>query len=167
MASYNTRIVRRSNFLLDGAYGADFRYGEAMALGQNPVLSRLAAGGLAAGMGVFFGALALKPTRKVLDRFLPKPGDGPSEKARENGHFELKTFTTSTGGHRYRSTVAAQGDPGYKATAVMFGEAALTLALDRDKLPDRRGVLTPVTAMGDALLDRLRGAGMTIVAERL
>ena len=62
--------------------------------------------------------------------------------------------------------VAAKGDPGYAATAVMMGESALCLALDRDKLPDRAGVLTPATAMGSALTDRLRAAGMTFEAER-
>ena len=42
----------------------------------------------------------------------------------------------------------------------MMGEAALCLALD--ELPDRFGVLTPATAMGGALVERLRAAGMTL-----
>jgi short subunit dehydrogenase-like uncharacterized protein len=167
MASYNTRIVRRTNFLLGGVYGDRFRYAETMAVGRNPVFSRVAAGAVAAGMGGLFGGLAFKPTRRVLDRFLPEPGEGPSEKARERGFFDMRTYTTTTTGARYMAKVAAQGDPGYKATAMMLGESALTLALDRDKLPDRRGVLTPVAAMGDALVDRLRGAGMTLEVTRL
>jgi len=167
MASYNTRIVRRTNFLLGGAYGDRFRYAETMAVGRNPVLSRVAAGAVAAGLGGLFGGLAFKPTRVVLDRVLPKPGEGPSEKTRENGFFEHRTYTTTTTGKRYMAKVAAQGDPGYKATAMMLGESALTLALDRDKLPDRRGVLTPVAAMGDALVDRLRGAGMTLEVSQI
>ena len=44
----------------------------------------------------------------------------------------------------------------------MMGESALCLALD--ELPDRFGVLTPATAMGTALVDRLRAAGMTLTA---
>ncbi|TXL61894.1 saccharopine dehydrogenase family protein [Aeromicrobium terrae] len=167
MASYNTRIVRRTNYLLGGVYGTAFRYGETMALGRNKVFSRVAATGVAAGMGAFFGAMAMKPTRRVLDRFLPAPGEGPSEESRERGHFDIRVFTKTTTGARYRSRVAAQGDPGYKATAMMFGEAALTLALDRDRLPDLHGVLTPVSAMGDALVDRLRAAGMVLEATRL
>jgi short subunit dehydrogenase-like uncharacterized protein len=131
------------------------------------VFSRVAAGAVAAGMGGLFGGLAFKPTRRVLDRFLPEPGEGPSEKARERGFFDMRTYTITTTGARYMAKVAAQGDPGYKATAMMLGESALTLALDRDKLPDRRGVLTPVAAMGDALADRLRGAGMTLEVTRL
>ena len=62
--------------------------------------------------------------------------------------------------------MASVGDPGYAATSVMMGESALCLALDRDKLPDRAGVLTPATAMDGALVDRLRAAGMTLSVER-
>jgi hypothetical protein len=36
----------------------------------------------------------------------------------------------------------------------MLGETALCLALDKDQLPDRAGVLTPATAMGAALATR-------------
>jgi short subunit dehydrogenase-like uncharacterized protein len=167
MGSYNTRIVRRSHYLMGEAYGPGFRYAEAMRVGKNPVTSRIVAGGVAAGIGALFAGMSMKPTRAVLDRFLPKPGEGPSEEARESGFFKHKTFTTTTTGARYVAHVEAQGDPGYKATAMMLGEAALTLALDRDKLPDRHGVLTPASAMGDALTDRLRAAGMTIGAERI
>ena len=60
------------------------------------------------------------------------------------------------------SRVAAKGDPGYKATAVMMGEAALCLALDRERLPQRGGVLTPATGIGMPLVERLRAAGMTL-----
>jgi short subunit dehydrogenase-like uncharacterized protein len=58
--------------------------------------------------------------------------------------------------------VAAKGDPGYAATAVMMGESALTLALDHDRLPPHTGVLTPATALGTPLIERLRNAGMTL-----
>ena len=57
--------------------------------------------------------------------------------------------------------VAASGDPGYAATAVMLGESAVALALGED-LPDRAGVLTPATALGDALVQRLRAAGFEL-----
>jgi len=62
--------------------------------------------------------------------------------------------------------VAANGDPGYAATAMMMGEAALCLALDRDRLPQRAGILTPATAMDGALIERLRAAGMTLDVAR-
>jgi short subunit dehydrogenase-like uncharacterized protein len=75
-------------------------------------------------------------------------------------------LSVSRGVARYRATVAATGDPGYAATAMMMGESALCLALDRDRLPQRTGVLTPAVALDGALADRLRAAGMTLAIER-
>ena len=49
----------------------------------------------------------------------------------------------------------------------MLGESGLALALDRDKLSNLRGVLTPAAAMGDALLTRLPAAGATLETVRL
>ena len=166
MATFNTRIVRRSNALTGWAYGRSFRYREVMSVGRGPAAPVLA-GAVAAGIGGLLGGLALPPTRFVLDRVLPRPGEGPSEKARENGHFRIQTTARTTSGATYRTTVAAKGDPGYAATAVMLGESALCLALDTDRLPDRAGVLTPATAMGTVLADRLRAAGFTVTVERL
>ncbi|MEO9326918.1 saccharopine dehydrogenase family protein [Gordonia aurantiaca] len=167
MASYNTRIVRRSNALLDNAYGSDFHYAETMNVGGVPALSTLAAGVVAVGTGAFLGAMSFGPTRRLLDRVLPEPGEGPSEKTRNSGYFVAETYTRTTTGRRYRARMRAKGDPGYKATAVMLAESALTLALDRDRLPSRTGVLTPAAAMGDALIARLRDAGFTIEATEL
>jgi len=60
-----------------------------------------------------------------------------------------------------------RGDPAYKATSVLLGESALALAFDRDALSDLRGVLTPAAAMGDVLLARFPGAGVSLQTERL
>jgi short subunit dehydrogenase-like uncharacterized protein len=110
--------------------------------------------------------LQFGPTRAVLEKALPSQGEGPSEKARESGYFKIEIRTRTSSGARYVCTVSAQGDPGYKATAVMLGEAGLSLALDGSKLPDRSGVLTPATAMGMPLVERLRAAGFTFDASR-
>jgi len=48
----------------------------------------------------------------------------------------------------------------------MLGETGLCLALDKDHLPDRAGVLTPATAMGAALATRLRSAGHTLTTRQ-
>ena len=143
--------MRRSAVLLD--YGPQFRYREISAFG-NPLIATAAT----AGLGALAGGLAFGPTRKLLDRVLPDPGEGPSEKSRESGYFKMEVHADGR-----RAKVAAKGDPGYAATAVMMGEAALCLALDQ--LPDRFGVLTPATAMGAALVERLRAAGMTLTVE--
>jgi short subunit dehydrogenase-like uncharacterized protein len=165
----NSRIVRRSNALLDWAYGDKFRYAENMSVGSSVGAPVAAAMGTAANAAV----LALgsryfnKLPRGVLDRLTPKPGTGPSERARENGHYRVETYTTTSTGARYRATMAQQGDPGYKATSVLLGECGLTLAFDRESLSDLRGVLTPAASMGDALLARLPAAGVTLKTERL
>ena len=167
MGPVNTRVVRRSNALAGYAYGKQFRYREVMNVGSS-FASPVIAAGVAAGMGGLVTGLAVPPTRWLLDRVLPKPGEGPSEKARRNGHFTIDVYTRTTTGDRYTARVAAQGDPGYAATAVMLGESALALALQRDDLPPTPGgVLTPATALGDVLVDRLRAAGFEIEARRM
>ncbi|WP_211278069.1 saccharopine dehydrogenase family protein [Couchioplanes caeruleus] len=167
MGPYNTRIVRRSNALRQFAYGRSFRYRETMSTGTSP-LSPLLAAGAKVGMGALVVGLALPPTRFVLDRVLPKPGEGPGERARREGHFTIDIYTRTTTGARYAARFRAKGDPGYAATALMLGESALALACDRDSLPPSGGgVLTPATGIGDALTDRLRAAGVEITTRVL
>jgi short subunit dehydrogenase-like uncharacterized protein len=169
MAPYNTRIVRRSNALLEWAYGRQFRYAETMSLGSSPVAPVGSALVTAVGNAVFgLGSRYFRfLPRPLVERVLPKSGTGPSEARRERGHYKAETYTTTTTGSRYVATMAQQGDPGYKATSVLLGESGLALALDRDKLSDLRGVLTPASAMGDALLDRLPAAGVSLSTTRL
>ncbi|MBN9800410.1 enoyl-ACP reductase [Pseudonocardia sp. UM4_GMWB1] len=160
MASYNTRIVRRSNALLDHAYGRGLRYGELQGCGRG-VSGAVTAGVVTGGLGALVGAFMVPPIRPLLDRVLPAPGTGPSERTRERGWFRMDVRAETESGRRYRVRVSGPGDPGYGATAVMFGEAGLALALGGSALPDRAGCLTPATALGDVLVDRLRAAGHT------
>lgn len=163
MASYNTRIVRRSNALLGHAYGPGFRYREVMGVGSSP-LAPVYAAAVAAGTAGLAAGMLLPPTRTLLDRLLPKPGSGPSERTQQGGHFRVEVHTRSSTGARYVATVAAQGDPGYAATAVMLGQSALSLGLD--PLTSSGGVTTPAVAMGDALVDRLRSCGFELSVAR-
>ena len=158
MGTVNTRVVRRSNALQGHAYGRGLRYRELM-LGGGLPLGPARAAGIAGGIAMLVAGLSLPPTRKLLDRVLPDPGEGPSEEQREKGFFRIDVHTRTSTGARPVARIAAPGDPGYKATAVMLGESALALALDGDRLPDVAGVLTPATAMGTVLVDRLRAAG--------
>jgi short subunit dehydrogenase-like uncharacterized protein len=166
MAAINTRVVRRSNALQDWAYGRKFRYREVMGMGSGP-LGPAKAAALTGGLGALMAGLSFGPTRSLLERVLPAAGEGPSEEARTGGFFRIEIHARTAGGARYVCRVAANGDPGYAATSVMLGESGLCLALDRDRLPQRAGVLTPATAMGTALVDRLRVAGFTFEVERL
>ena len=158
MARINTRVIRRSNALLGWAYGRRFRYREVMRTGPG-VAGRAKALGVAGGLGALAGGLALPPTRFVLDRVLPDPGEGPSDDMVRNGFFELEIHATAASGEKWVARVAAKGDPGYGATSVMLGESALCLALDGEKLPERAGVLTPATGCGEGRVERLRAAG--------
>ena len=154
MAEINTKVVRRTNALLDMRYGRDFRYSEGslMPFGQ---LGFPLAVMLAAGSTSFQAAMRTSALRRALSEFLPEPGEGPSRADRENGHFKIQLL----GRHPQRSSanlrlqIRAERDPGYGATARMLGEAAVCLA--RDGLSSPGGVLTPAVAMGDALIDRL------------
>src|SRR5206468_1508644 len=148
---------------LGHAYGPGFRYREVMSVGKSP-LAPVLAGGVTAGLGALTAGMALPGTRQLLDRVLPKPGEGPSEQAREKGHFRIEVHTRTSTGARYVATVAAKGDPGYAATAVMFGQSGLCLGTD--PLSSGGGVLTPAVAMGDALVERLRTCGFEISVRR-
>jgi short subunit dehydrogenase-like uncharacterized protein len=169
MASANTRIVRRTNALLGYAYGRRFEYAEQMSLGKSlvaPVAAAMSTGGNVATMALGSRYFNRLPS-KLVERIAPKPGTGPSERAREQGHYTVETYTTTTTGARYKATMSQKGDPGYKATSVLLGESGLALALDRDRLSELRGVLTPAAAMGDALTARFHAAGVKLETSRL
>ncbi|WP_199255533.1 saccharopine dehydrogenase family protein [Mycolicibacterium mengxianglii] len=170
MGATNARLVRRSNALLEWRYGRKFHYAESMSMKSSPLAPVAAAVGTATNATVVaLGSRYFdKLPNRLVERVLPKPGTGPSEQARERGHYTVETYTTTMTGARYRATMAQQGDPGYKATAVLLGECGLALALHRDTLSDLRGVLTPAAALGDALLDLLPAAeGVTLETTRL
>jgi short subunit dehydrogenase-like uncharacterized protein len=164
MASFNTRIVARSASLL--GYGDRFRYSEHADYGPGPT-GAVRAGVYSTALLAGLAGLAFTPTRAVLDRVLPAPGHGPSEHEMATGRFRLEATAEATDGARYRARVGARLDPGYTGTAVMFGQAALALATG-DGLPEcEGGVLTPATAIGTTLADRLRDHGFTVEVERL
>jgi short subunit dehydrogenase-like uncharacterized protein len=161
MAGINTRVVRRSNALQGWAYGRRFRYREITHFGSGAAVAVKAA---AASMGLltFRAGLSYRPTKALLDRVLPAPGAGPSEKARRGGSLQMELHTQTSGGAHYGVVVAAQGDPGYTVSSLIIGESALSLALDQNRLPEAVGVLTPATAMGTPLVARLKAAGVTM-----
>jgi short subunit dehydrogenase-like uncharacterized protein len=163
MAPFNTRIVRRSNALTGWSYGHEFRYREVSLCGPGPRgITR--AGSMAFALGSMVKAMSLRPARLILDRVLPSPGEGPKDDAMTNGRFRMRIHANTTSGGSVVTKVGLDLDPGYRGTALMFMEAALCLAGDVDRRLSEGGVLTPATAMGSALIDRLRSAGMTIEA---
>ncbi|MFA7266047.1 MAG: saccharopine dehydrogenase NADP-binding domain-containing protein [Candidatus Nanopelagicales bacterium] len=161
MAEHNTRLVRRSNALQNWAYGPEFTYREVVSFGDG-LLAPAIALGMGAGIKIAWSGMGIKPMRAVLDRTLPSPGEGPSEEARRAGRFLVEVHAETKSGAKVISQIGATGDPGYQATSVMLAETALSLALDGERLPEAAGVLTPATAMGDVLVERLRNADFTV-----
>jgi short subunit dehydrogenase-like uncharacterized protein len=156
MAAINTRIVRRSHALHGQPYGEDFRYSEVMGT-KNMAQAISMAGGLMA----FMASIAIPFTRPFVEKRLPSPGEGPDAEARAKGRF--KTVLLALGnGNSLRGVVSDKRDPGYGSTAVMLSEAALCLALQGNELESGGGILTPATAMGMTLVERLRNAGLTL-----
>lgn len=161
MSAINTRIVHRSNALLDKAYGTGFIYDEAMIAGRG-IKGRATAYGIAGATGGFMVASVVKPTRWALERFvLPKPGEGPSPEAQKRGFYDLRFVGRTADGQKIRTKVTGDQDPGYGSTAKMLGQAGACLALDLAKNDKPGGFWTPSTAFGDNLLQRLtRYAGL-------
>lgn len=166
MSTVNEKVVRRTNALLGFSWGRDFRYRESIAAGSG-VMGALRAAGVSAATGLFAGAMSVGPLRDLLRAtVLPEPGEGPSRKSIEEGSFEVRLLgrgeTSSGDPIDVRATIAADRDPGYGATAIMFGETAVALAEGTSDTPLDSGVLTPAAAVGVELAERLRDAGMTI-----
>ena len=163
MAAINTRVVRRSHALMGLPWGDGFRYSEVMGTGKGPKgLSRALS--VAGGVVLFMASIALPFTRPFVEKKLPAPGEGPSEEARKKGRF--KTLLVAIGnGNTLRGVVSDNRDPGYGSTAVMLSESALCLALEGAELDSPGGILTPASAMGTRLIDRLRKAGLTLAIE--
>jgi len=161
MAAINTKVVRRSHALADHSYGTSFMYDEAMMTGSG-IGGRMKGLGIAGTLGLLMAGKPGSVLKKVTDRVLPDPGEGPSEKERESGFYSLRFYAKMEDGTMREAKVTGDKDPGYGSTSKMLGEAAVSLAKDKSKTPARYGLLTPATALGDPYLDRLQNnAGLT------
>ncbi|MEZ0577997.1 trans-acting enoyl reductase family protein [Nocardioides sp. MH1] len=143
-------VVARSGAAL-ASYGPDFRYSHF----AGTKTLRYAAGGMA-GAGGIAVASQVPPLRNALKKRVPQ-GSGPSEGRRSKSWFSVE-FVGESDGTTVRTKVSG-GDPGYTETAKMLAESALCLALDDN--PTTSGQVTTAQAMGDALLTRLRAAGLS------
>lgn len=145
------------------SYGPAFKYDEFMVL---PSM-------LHAVFVVFFlatVALAMAtfpPARWLARKLMPQSGEGPNDLDLETGSVHITNITTSAPAANgrtvtVRTTFKGKGDPGYLLSSVMISEAALALVQDKNLLPPfakRGGVLTPMTAFGDVLIQRLNACG--------
>ena len=161
MEPINVRVVHRSNTLSGNAYGDSFRYDEAVLTGDG-LKGRMRALGLAAGLAGFGLTASFRPTRRVLGKFVPAPGTGPSEDQRAQGFFDLRFVGETGSGRELRARVTGDMDPGYGSTAKMLGEAGACMALEFADADKPGGFWTPATMFGERLIDRLEAhAGVT------
>ncbi|MFT6810752.1 MAG: short subunit dehydrogenase-like uncharacterized protein [Saprospiraceae bacterium] len=161
MATINTKNVRRSHALSSYKYGRHFRYDEAVITGPG-LGGRIKGIGMTAALGAMMAGKPGSMYRKLVDRFLPDPGEGPNAADREAGFFNILLLGLMQDDSIITAQVKGDRDPGYGSTSKMLGESAVCLALDRDKTNLEGGVTTPSIAMGNVLLQRLQdNAGLT------
>ena len=168
MAFINARVARRSAALRPGLYGSEYKHTEVM---EMP--GRFAAFAASAATAGFALALKLPFARHALRAIAPKQGTGPSMALCKGGHWEMRGYAVArpdpaSGKRRMVKGVAADPgrDPGYWGTSRMMLELGLALALDGPACEAagclKGGFLTPATAGGAVLVDRLRSAGLTV-----
>ncbi len=158
MAGINTKIVRRSNALSNFQYGKEFTYEEATMAGKG------ISGFWKAILALFpLAMIGINPNsflKKIVNSFMPKPGEGPGIEKRKNGFYNLRFYITIDKKRKAFAKVIGDSDPGYGSTSKMLAESAISLAFDN--LPGNYGVITPSFAMGDKLLKRLKeNAGLS------
>ncbi|CAN5164766.1 trans-acting enoyl reductase family protein [soil metagenome] len=162
MATMNSRVVRRAHALAGMPWGDDFVYREVM---STPASAKgaLMAAGITGGLGALAFAMRYPKLRAEIEKRAPQSGEGPSLEKRERGHWTVR-FVAKRGEERLDYIVAdPHGDPGYASTSKMLGEVALALAFDQPSSPG--GVVTPSFALGQALVDRLKAAGLEFHAK--
>jgi len=143
MAPINAAVVRRSLALRGAA--ARVSYSEVWSLGA---LLRIV---WCLVFPFCFGYLNCQPLT-----WRPKPGQGPPQWLLRRGGFSVEVTARASTGEVARAIVSGRGDPGYGATSKMLAETALCLAFDDTSgAPSAAGVLTPASALGDALVARL------------
>ena len=157
MGPVNTRVVRRSLALR----GDDASYQEYMRFGRSLVAGAVA-GSFGVGSKISTGLLELPPLRKLAQRMIPKPGEGPSAANMARGFFKIELVGQSAQGRKLRTLIGDSLDAGNGGTVKMMCESALAMTENENQLPRAAGVITPSVALGDVLEKRLLAAGMRI-----
>ena len=159
MAPINTRIVRRSVGLLEASdpkraaslFSRDFCYRE---------LALAPSAEVAAKMAKAASAPATKIKELVAKGRLPTPGQGPSAAARSQSWFQFTLIAEAADGFFQLAGKISGGDPGYDETAKMVAEAAVCLATQSAPPSPGGGFMTPATALGAPLRERLHVQGI-------
>lgn len=165
MSGINSRVVYKTNSISDFKYGTDFSYTE-VSFFRKGIFGFLNACKLYLSLITLRIALSFTPLLSLLRLFyISKPGNGPSKEIMENGYFKMRIKGHTPNKDTSQVTVFGNSDPGYSATAKMITESALALLLDEDKIPESFGVLTPASAIGPIVINRLKTKGITFTID--
>jgi len=148
LAFADTRVVRRSAALMK--YHDDFRYIEGKS--SKYFISALFTFLIVILLQII---LTFSFTRKFSRRFFPSTGEGPSLQKMNSGCFKMGFVAyPDDDSEPLKVLVTMKKDPGYMETSKMISETAFCIAESRDLLAEG-GVLTPATAFGMHLINRL------------
>lgn len=126
-------------------------------------------------IALLFGGLYMYAAwfRSLLKPYVPPPGTGPSMDECINGSTKVTNVSFADNGLVVVTKYSAKGDPGYAHTSKLLTECALSLILPPPKgttlppLSRRGGVLTPSTAFGQVLIERLRRTGVAAIESEI
>ena len=166
MGAINRRVVRRMIELarasespavahgLTSVLDPAFRYDEfqSVSKGRGWFAAWMATASLGAGAGLLSSCLG----RKLVRRLGPRAGEGPSEKTLQRGLTQMASTARMTNGESFVVRQNMKGDPGNAATVRILVEVGLALAAGEAA---GGGVLTPLSAFGQGLVDRLSLTG--------
>ena len=163
-AGPNISTVQRSWGLLDGGkfYGPNFQYKEYMTVRSTLVgaLIHIAIVGAAI-------LLAFRPIRWALLKIIYQPGQGPDREATKSECLEHRCVATAVNAEGEEKKALARWryeDGMYYMTGMLLAEAAMVMLRDEEKLDG--GLLTPA-CLGEAFVERLRGADVVIESKML
>ncbi|KAI8338630.1 saccharopine dehydrogenase [Chlamydoabsidia padenii] len=162
MSVVNEKVVRRSWSLYTDrgrSYGKLFKYRESSTMPLIPGLIYTCI--MLTIMPLASILLKIGFIKRMIEKILPAGGTGPTREQRSEGQFEFQLVATGDTEPydpmvRVRGVVKGFRDPGYGDTCRMLVESALSIVKSLDALPGKNGgILTPATAFGQVLIDRL------------
>ncbi|WRT70025.1 uncharacterized protein IL334_007018 [Kwoniella shivajii] len=159
----------------NGSGAGSMQYEESMNFRKGKIGSSLITLTLFFAFGLFYSS---KIIRKLFSYILPAAGTGASEEDLFKASYIVENVSTSTplpNGKvvKVLTTFKAKGDPGYLSTCYLLAESALSLVLPPPEgtsfppLYKKGGLLTPSTAMGGVLVERLIKSGKVEIESRI
>lgn len=116
---------------------------------------------------ILFGTAAINPVLlPILKKFLPSPGEGPTQSLLNDGFLCITGYGVGENSNEAESVFYFPHDGGYKSTARMLVESSICLAIDENRHENAAGgFYSPASIMCDALLDRLVSTGSSFACK--